>query len=105
MSATDAAYSTNQGFGAQIGFRVPNIVISPFARRHYVSHITMDHTAIIKFVENRFIGPNANLTARDAAQPDLTDFFDFNGVPWAVPPTPPTPVAPGSSCNAANVGP
>jgi len=105
MSATDAAYSTNQGFGAQIGFRVPNIVISPFARRHYVSHIPMDHTAIIKFVENRFIGPNANLTARDAAQPDLTDFFDFNGVPWAVPPTPPTPVAPGSSCNAANVGP
>ena len=44
------------GFAAQIGFRVPNMVISPFTRRHYVSHIPMDHTAIIKFVENRFIG-------------------------------------------------
>ena len=30
--------------------------ISPFTRKHYVSHIPMDHTAVIKFVENRFIG-------------------------------------------------
>ena len=27
------------GFGAQVGFRVPDMVISPFARRHYVSHV------------------------------------------------------------------
>ncbi len=80
------------GFAAQLGFRVPNIVVSPFTRRHYVSHIPMDHTAVIKFVENRFIGGSAHLTARDAAQPDLLDFFDFNNVPWATPPTPPAPV-------------
>ncbi len=86
----DAA--TAKGFGAQIGFRTPNIVISPFTRRHYVSHVPMDHTAVIKFVENRFIGPSAHLTARDAAQPNLLDFFDFNGVPWASPPSPPAPV-------------
>src|SRR6185437_6296754 len=60
-----------QGFGAQLGFRVPNIVISPYVRKHYVSHIPMDHTAILKFVENRFISSSAHLTARDAAQPDL----------------------------------
>jgi len=35
----------------KIGFRVPNMVISPFTRRHYLSHIPMDHTAFIKFVE------------------------------------------------------
>jgi phospholipase C len=80
-----------KGFAAQLGFRVPNIVISPFARRHYVSHIPMDHTAVIKFVENRFIGSTAHLTARDAAQPNLLDFFDFSGAPWAAPPTPPPP--------------
>ena len=67
------------GFGAQIGFRVPNIVISPFTRRHYVSHVPMDHTAIIKFVEDRFIGDHKYLTSRDAAQPSLLDFFDFSG--------------------------
>ncbi len=81
------------GFAAQIGFRVPNIVISPFTRRHYVSHVPMDHTAIMKFVENRFIGGAAHLTNRDAVQPDLLDFFDFTGKPWATPPTPPTPAS------------
>ena len=84
------------GFAAQLGFRLPNMVISPFTRRHYVSHISMDHTAVIKFVENRFIGPSAHLTARDAAQPDLLNFFDFTNVPWATPPTPPAPVTPQS---------
>jgi phospholipase C len=89
----DAASSQNQGFAAQLGFRLPNIVISPFTRAHYVSHIPMDHTAIIKFVENRFIGPSAHLTQRDAVQPNLLDFFNFTNPPWATPPTPPTPVS------------
>jgi phospholipase C len=99
-----------KGFAAQLGFRLPNIIISPFSRKHYVSHIPMDHTAVIKFVENRFIGPSANLTSRDAAQPNLLDFFDFNNKPWATPPTPPTPTTTPSSsydplCDAANPGP
>lgn len=81
------------GFAAQLGFRVPNIVISPFTRKHFVSHIPMDHTAVLKFVENRFIGSSAKLTARDAVQPNLLDFFDFARVPWATPPTPPAPVS------------
>jgi phospholipase C len=81
-----------QGFAAQLGFRLPNIIISPFTRKHYVSHTPMDHTAVIKFTENRFIGSNAHLTARDAAQPNLLEFFDFTKVPWSTPPTPPIPV-------------
>jgi phospholipase C len=72
------------------------MVVSPFTRAHYVSHIPMDHTAIIKFVENRFVGASAKLTARDAAQPNLLDFFDFTNVPWATPPTPPAPVSQSS---------
>jgi phospholipase C len=81
-----------QGFAAQLGFRVPNMIISPFTKRHYVSHTPMDHTAVIKFVESRFIGSSAHLTSHDAAQPDLLEFFDFNKVPWSTPPSPPTPV-------------
>jgi len=104
--STDAA--AIQGFAAQLGFRLPNMVISPYSRRHYVSHIPMDHTAILKFVENRFIGPSAHLTARDAAQPNLLDFFDFTGIPWATPPTPPVPVSPASlgynPCTPTNFG-
>jgi phospholipase C len=90
------------------------MVVSPFTKMHYVSHVPMDHTAIIKFVENRFIDNNptgqgsTHLTARDAAQPNLLDFFDFTGVPWATPPTqsatpPPTPVAAPGPCNPANL--
>jgi phospholipase C len=94
--ATSTDAPAVHGFAAQVGFRLPNFVVSPFTRKHYVSHIPMDHTAIIKFVENRFISSSAHLTARDAAQPNLLDFFDFSGKPWATPPTPPTPVSPST---------
>jgi phospholipase C len=92
--SADAA--TQYGFRAQLGFRVPNMVISPYTRKHYVSHVPMDHTAVLKFVENRFLGSSAHLTARDAAQPNLLDFFDFTNKPWSTPPTPPAPVTPSS---------
>jgi phospholipase C len=105
--STDAA--AVYGFAAQLGFRIPNIVISPFTRRHYVSHTPIDHTAVIKFVENRFIGSSTHLTARDAAQSNLLEFFDFASPPWATPPTPPTPVSPASlgynPCTPASMGP
>jgi phospholipase C len=102
----DAAYAKNQGFAAQLGFRVPNMIISPFVRKHYVGNNPMDHTAILKFVENRFISATAHLTPRDAAQPDLTDFFDFTTAPWATPPPAadlPAPVPVGSSCHASTL--
>jgi len=106
-SSSDAA--AQYGFAAQIGFRVPNMVISPFTRKHYVSHLPMDHTAIIKFVENRFLGSGTHLTNRDAAQPDLLDFFDFTAKPWLTPPTPPAPVTPTSlgydPCSPTLMGP
>jgi phospholipase C len=61
------------------GFRVPVLIVSPFAKPHYVSHTPMDYTAVLKFVEKRFNLPN--LTARDAAQPDMDEFFDFANTP------------------------
>lgn len=70
------------------GYRVPLIVISPFTKKHYVSHTVADSTAILKFIETRFNLPS--LTARDAAQPDMTEFFDFTDAPWITPPSPPT---------------
>lgn len=69
------------------GYRLPMIVISPFTKRHYVSHTPADYTAILKFIETRF--KLASLTARDAAQMDMTEFFDFVNVPWGIPPSPP----------------
>ena len=69
------------------GYRIPLIVVSPFAKKNYVSHTTADLTAILKLIEVRFGVPS--LTARDAHQMDMTEFFDFNNPPWLAPPTPP----------------
>ena len=46
----------------------------------------MDYTAVLKFVEKRFNLPH--LTARDAAQPDMDEFFDFANSPNLSPGTP-----------------
>jgi phospholipase C len=78
------------------GFRVPMVVVSPFTKKSYVSHTVADYTAILKLIETRFSLPA--LTQRDAAQMDMTEFFDFQGVPWATPPTPPAQSTNGA-CN------
>ena len=72
------------------GFRVPLIVISPFAKKNFVSHTPMDFTAALKLIETRFALPN--LTERDKSMPDMQEFFDFSTStgPWATPPSPPT---------------
>ncbi len=72
---------------SRTGFRIPVIVISPFSRIGYVSHTVMDTTAILKFIEFRFNLPS--LTARDAAQADMSEFFDFVDIPNQKAPTPP----------------
>ncbi len=69
------------------GYRVPLVVVSPFSKKNFVSHTVADYTAWLKLVETRFSLPS--LTHRDAAQMDMTEFFDFDNVPWATPPTPP----------------
>jgi phospholipase C len=69
------------------GYRVPLIVVSPYTKKHYVSHTAADTTAILKLIETRFTLPS--LTKRDAAQMDMTEFFDFAHPSWLTPPTPP----------------
>ena len=76
------------------GYRVPLIVVSPFTKKNYVSHTVADYTAILKLIETRF--GLASLTARDAAQMDMTEFFDFSNPAWLVPPAPPAQVTNGA---------
>jgi phospholipase C len=76
-----AAYCVTGNLGGTFnasGFRVPLIVISPFAKPHYVSHTNRDWTAILAFIEKTFNVPA--LTARDTYwqnQGDMSEFFDF----------------------------
>jgi phospholipase C len=69
------------------GYRVPMIVVSPYTNKNFVSHDVADTTAILKLIETRF--NVASLTKRDAAQIDMTEFFNFTNPPWMTPPTPP----------------
>jgi len=75
------------------GYRVPLLVISPFTKKNFVSHTVRDYTAVLKLIETRFgVSP---LSARDTAQADMSEFFDFANKPWATPPSPPAQVKNG----------
>jgi acid phosphatase len=57
------------------GTRIPAIIISPFAKRHYVDHTPYDTTSIIKFITRRFdLEP---LPGVRASAGDLLNAFDF----------------------------
>jgi phospholipase C len=61
------------------GFRVPALLVSPYARKGYVDHTTLDFTSTLKFVEtNWHVAP---LAARDSAANNLTSAFDFSAAP------------------------
>ncbi len=57
------------------GFRVPCLVISPFAKAGYIDSTVNDHTSILKFIENRF--RLSSLSTRDAAATGFLEAFDF----------------------------
>jgi kumamolisin len=57
------------------GFRVPCLVISPFAKAGFIDSVVNDHTSILKFIEARYgLSP---LSTRDAAANNMTEAFDF----------------------------
>jgi phospholipase C len=69
----------------QTGFRVPFIVVSPYARAHYASHLVHDHSSITRFIETRFGLPA--LTGRDANALPPMEMFDFQNPPFMTPPS------------------
>jgi phospholipase C len=69
--------STYDGF-ARYGFRVPSVIVSPYAKRNYVSHVIYDHTSVLAMIERKWNLPA--LTQRDANANDLTDFIDLRAL-------------------------
>ncbi len=94
------APDANPSVGAQRGFRVPCVVISPLARRGYVAHDVYDHTSVLKLIEWRWTLPA--LTPRDAAARNLAEVLDLQSRPnlaastYQVPTPVVTPCLPGS---------
>jgi phospholipase C len=83
------------------GFRVPGLLISPYARRGYVDHQSLSFDAYIKFIEDDFLG-GARIDPRTDGRPDkrpdvrennpalgnLAYEFDFTQKPRAPRPLP-----------------
>jgi len=61
--------------GRGFGFRVPLLIVSPFAKQGYILHDQGDFVSVVKFIEDRFGLPA--LGSRDATAFDLTDAFNF----------------------------
>jgi phospholipase C len=87
---------TYEGF-ARYGFRVPSVVVSPYAKPNYVSHVVYDHTSVLAFIERKWNLPA--LTYRDANANDLTDFLDLSALASGHPTFPKLPklAAPGDT--------
>ncbi|HKE35992.1 MAG TPA: alkaline phosphatase family protein [Candidatus Baltobacteraceae bacterium] len=69
----------HQDYQGGLGFRVPMIVISPYARAGYISHTQYEFGSILKFVENTFkLGP---LGTTDVRSTSIADCFNFNQKP------------------------
>lgn len=65
----------------ELGFRVPTLIISPYAKSGYVDSTLYDVTSILKFVEYLFGLPP--LTARDDSANNMLNAFDFIKLPRA----------------------
>jgi phospholipase C len=72
------------------GFRVPAVIVSPYARPGFVLHDVHDHTSLLRLIENKW--NLAPLTARDASANNLLDALDLSAPPpFLEPPVLPPP--------------
>ena len=62
-----------------LGFRVPLIVISPYAKKGYIDHTQYEFSSMLRFAED--ILGLAPLTKRDKGANDMLNAFDFTQKP------------------------
>jgi phospholipase C len=74
--------NANQPYG--VGFRLPLIVISPYAKPGFIFHEMAEHASIPRFIERVFGAPTLSSldpAAQDGQANDLLGAFDFNQTP------------------------
>jgi phospholipase C len=69
-----------------LGFRVPVIVVGPYAKRGYVSHVTHEASGFLRYMEEIFHLPS--LGTRDTNADDFRDCFDYTQSPTPFTPVP-----------------
>jgi phospholipase C len=66
-----------------LGFRVPLLVVSPYAKGGTIDHTRAEFSSVLRFIEKDFSLPP--LTDRDKNSVDMTQDFDWNQTPVALP--------------------
>lgn len=67
------------------GTRVPMLAIGPFAKKGYVSHVQLEHSSIVRFLEYNFIGKVGQLGYNDAKVANIGSLLDEKAVGFRVP--------------------
>lgn len=65
----------------ELGFRVPLVVVSPYAKKAYVSHVRHEFGSLLAFCERVFGIPKGSLHSTDVRADALMDAFDFSQPP------------------------
>jgi phospholipase C len=92
----------HQNDWGQMGFRIPAIAISPYARRGYVNHTTLGFESILKLISYRFGLGNLNRRHRYAANIGRT--FDWSRPDFTPPGLPDPPTVAARPCSAGGSG-
>jgi phospholipase C len=68
------------------GTRIPLLATGPFAKKNFVSHVVMEHSSIVKFIEWNWLGQQTGqLGTRDTVVNDLGSLLDPGATGVAVP--------------------
>jgi phospholipase C len=89
------------GFG--FGFRVPLLVISPYAKRGVVDHHEGEFSSVLRFIEDNW-GLGRRLTHRDRAATNLSNDFRFSASPRKPDPRPLRPECPAAPTSSGVTG-
>jgi phospholipase C len=86
-------FDATSGRYDRYGFRVPAVVVSPYAKADYVSSTVLDHTSALKLIEEKWNLPP--LTKRDDEAVAPWDMLDLASAPAFIdPPRLPAPARP-----------
>jgi phospholipase C len=100
IPAADAAAGNTDG---RLGFRAANLLVAPWARGGFVSHVQFDHTSVLRMIEWRWgLEP---LTVRDATANNLAAALNFNARRRRAPPIAVAPGPFGAPCVTAALAP
>ncbi len=77
LSGIEASETPNAQGRCGYGPRLPFVVISPWAKRNYVSHVVIDQSSVVKFIEDNWLRGQRLDGSFDTIAGSINDMFDF----------------------------